>query len=314
MLKLLKKKLVEAEGRSEFIIAVFCDIRGFSQFSAQHESSDTAMFIKRFYVKLLNDYFPDAVFAKPTGDGLLIVFRYKEKTLLKTSNSVVEGCFRALQDYRAMFHEDPMINYEIPGSIGFGISRGSACCLFSGQTILDYSGALLNLAARLNDFARPSGIVVDGNYMLDVIPEQYQGVFQSQSVFVRGIAESTPLAIWCSSEVEVPAYALTPTRVSTLKKVEASYSGADVLVMSAWYNIRLPSEPVEGSKPIVEFVWPIKRPKGHFKSMEVVGCKVTKRAEGAMIRVNMENVHRIIRDEKIPKQANVKFRVQYSSS
>jgi hypothetical protein len=48
MLKQLCKKLEHAEGRSEFVISVICDIRGFSNFSTCHESPDTAMFIKRF--------------------------------------------------------------------------------------------------------------------------------------------------------------------------------------------------------------------------------------------------------------------------
>jgi hypothetical protein len=67
MLTQFGKKLEYAEGRSEFVISAICDIRGFSAFSTHHESPDTAMFIKRFYVKLLDDSFRQAVFAKPMG-------------------------------------------------------------------------------------------------------------------------------------------------------------------------------------------------------------------------------------------------------
>ena len=68
MLAQFRKKLEHAEGRSEFVIAVICDIRGFSAFSTSHESPDTAMFIKRFYLTLLDDYFTQGVhFFLPVG-------------------------------------------------------------------------------------------------------------------------------------------------------------------------------------------------------------------------------------------------------
>ena len=170
MLRTLKKKLVSAEGRSEFVIAVVCDIRGFSSFSLSHESPDIAMFIKRFYMKLLTDYFDKAIFAKPTGDGLLVIFRYSETTLAQVSENVITKCFAAEAGYREMFQNDPMINFSPPGDLGFGIVRGTACCLHSGSTIIDYSGHLLNLASRLNDLARPQGIVIDGAYLMNTIP------------------------------------------------------------------------------------------------------------------------------------------------
>jgi hypothetical protein len=44
--------LVDAQGRSEFVIVVVADIRGFSRFSTVNESPNIAMFIKRFYLQL----------------------------------------------------------------------------------------------------------------------------------------------------------------------------------------------------------------------------------------------------------------------
>ena len=50
--------LENAKGQSEFIIAVNLDIRGFSSFSKNVESPDVAMYIKRIYMKLIDNYFP----------------------------------------------------------------------------------------------------------------------------------------------------------------------------------------------------------------------------------------------------------------
>jgi class 3 adenylate cyclase len=192
MLTQLRKNLEHAEGRSEFVISVICDIRGFSSFSARHESPDTAMFIKRFYLKLLNEYFTGAAFAKPTGDGLLLVFRYSEHDLNQVSESVLTTCFKVIDEFPTMFKDDPMINFPTPSSVGFGISRGPSCCLFSRNTILDYSGQLLNLAARLNDLARPKGIVIAGSYLQNVIPAALRNRFKSGQVYIRDIAEDNP--------------------------------------------------------------------------------------------------------------------------
>ena len=69
MHKLFKDALPDAEGRSEHVVAIIADIRGFSEFSTRQESPNTAMYIKRVYMRLIEDYFPFASFFKPTGDG-----------------------------------------------------------------------------------------------------------------------------------------------------------------------------------------------------------------------------------------------------
>src|SRR5881396_1621789 len=93
------KALVNAQGRSEFVIVVVADIRGFSAFSTINESPNIAMFIKRFYLQLINKYFKDANFVKPTGDGLLMTFPYSEQDLLKVSEKVIRACLACLNDF-----------------------------------------------------------------------------------------------------------------------------------------------------------------------------------------------------------------------
>lgn len=73
-----KELLKDATGMSEYVIAVNLDIRGFSSFSKKVESPDVALFIKKVYSKLLDGYFPNASFFKPTGDGLLLTIPYNE--------------------------------------------------------------------------------------------------------------------------------------------------------------------------------------------------------------------------------------------
>lgn len=188
--------LVNAQGRSEFVIVVVADIRGFSSFSIVNESPNIAMFIKRFYLQLINKYFTNANFVKPTGDGLLMTFPYSETDLLDVAEKVIVSCLSCLNDFPNICKDDPMINFPVPETIGFGISRGTACCLYSGEEILDYSGHLLNLASRLNDLARPSGIVIDGGFLKSVLSESTSELFEEQQVYVRSISEDVPMNIY----------------------------------------------------------------------------------------------------------------------
>jgi class 3 adenylate cyclase len=196
----LLDSLDDAQGLSEFVIVVVCDVRGFSDFSTQHESPDIAMYIKRLYLQLLTKYFPSAKFAKPTGDGLLLIFPYSEDTLKAVAKQVITACFKCLKDFPTICQADPMINFQAPQRMGFGISRGPACCLFSGKEILDYSGHLLNLASRLKDLARPSGILIDGHFLKPVIPSNLVKHFEKADIYIRSLAEEEPTEVFFSKE------------------------------------------------------------------------------------------------------------------
>ena len=103
--------LINAQGRSEFVIVVVADIRGFSAFSTINESPNIAMFIKRFYLQLINKYFAAANFVKPTGDGLLMTFPYSETSLFEVSETVISSCISCLNDFPTICNNDPMINF-----------------------------------------------------------------------------------------------------------------------------------------------------------------------------------------------------------
>lgn len=84
--------LIDAQGRSEFVIVVVADIRGFSRFSTVNESPNIAMFIKRFYLQLINEYFKTANFVKPTGDGLLMTFQLVVFTQARKFSTIQDTC------------------------------------------------------------------------------------------------------------------------------------------------------------------------------------------------------------------------------
>lgn len=204
-----RELLEKATGSSEHVVVVNVDIRGFSSFCKLVDSSDAAMFIKRIYMKLIDEYFSDVSFFKPTGDGLLIIIPYTEENLDKVVINTIKTCLQVLVDFGSFCVNDPMINFEVPGRVGIGLSRGSACCLLSGDKTLDYSGRVLNLASRLMDLARPSGIVFDANFGIELLPDKLIKLFAKESVYIKGIAEREPIDIY---------YTIAHTRISSLNK------------------------------------------------------------------------------------------------
>ena len=76
-----RKALKNARGRAEQVIVVFVDVRGFSAFSSSRDSVDIGLYVRRLFLSLIGDCFPRASYHKSTGDGMMIIYPYQEKTL-----------------------------------------------------------------------------------------------------------------------------------------------------------------------------------------------------------------------------------------
>ncbi|MFC1956676.1 hypothetical protein ACFLVY_00025 [Chloroflexota bacterium] len=237
--------LDNAEGISEFIIALNLDIRRFSEFSKRVESPEVALFIKKVYAKIIDNYFDYASFFKPTGDGLLITIPYDEQNLVEISQTTFNSCFKVIEDFASLCVDEAMINFEVPQSIGIGLSRGTACRLVSGDVTLDYSGAVLNLASRLMDFARPSGIVFDAKFGIELLSPEHIELFNKDAIYIKGIAESQPIDIFytkgltnispLSKEPIVKVSWETVTDIKTLRQIKERGR-------QHWYS--LPTKPI----------------------------------------------------------------------
>jgi len=190
-LKLLEK----AKGHSEYIIAVNLDIRGFTSFCQSVESVNVATYITKIYSKIINGYFSNASYYKPTGDGLIIIIPFTAESLKEVANSTMNSCLNLLEKFGSLCINEPMINYDTPQKIGIGLTRGSACCIRTEDKVLDYSGRILNLASRLMDIARPSGIVFDESFGMELLKDETRELFSEEAVYVRGVAEEEPIKI-----------------------------------------------------------------------------------------------------------------------
>ncbi|MDH3892720.1 MAG: hypothetical protein OEV49_16790 [candidate division Zixibacteria bacterium] len=209
MHKTFRRLLEKATGASEHVIAANIDVRSFTEFGKRVESPDTAMFIKRVYMTIIDEYIPDLSYYKPAGDGLLVVVPYDQWTLKDRARDTVKWCLSLVKKFNTICRNDPMINFAVPDKIGIGLCRGPVTKLIAGRTILDYSGTVLNVASRLMDIARPSGIVFDEGFGLELLHPSTRKLFAKESVFIKGVAEHKPMSIH---------YTVQNTRVGTSYK------------------------------------------------------------------------------------------------
>lgn len=239
-----KELILKAQGESQFVIAIFADIRGFSAFSQERESPDTAMYVKRVYTTLIEKYFPNASFFKPTGDGLMLIVPFGESNLADVSGKVIKSALECIADFASICNADPMINFSVPSNIGFGIARGTACRLHAEEKTLDYSGRLLNLAARLTSLARPNGLVLDGDFKEVMIPQSERARFKQSTVYLRGISEVSPRVVFLLDTVtELPKENTAPLRESIWKTTEFKTTLADLKKLTPIYILKLSSAP-----------------------------------------------------------------------
>ena len=194
----LGKLLKNAQGNSDNIIAVFIDVRGFSVWSKNRDSAAVANFVKHIYLEIIEKYFLGATFYKPTGDGLLVVISCTSNVKEAVKNTI-ETCQKIVDEFKNFCEDDPLITESVPDKVGIGVARGFACKLQSGEELVDYSGNILNLAARLMDMARPSGVVLDSSVIArmksEELPELFRKNFSEDKGFLRGVSEIQPVTV-----------------------------------------------------------------------------------------------------------------------
>jgi class 3 adenylate cyclase len=258
--RILRERLENATGQLEHVIAVNLDIRGFSSFCERNESA-VVSYIREACKNLIDGYFPKAPFIKMTGDGLLIVSPCEKGKLDEDANYALNACQKVHQSFPSLVH-DPMVNIKKPQKIGIGLSRGNAFRIVANGGTLDYSGKVLNLASRLMNLARPSGIVFDCEFLNGITaPSDLGKTFSKSKVWLLGIAERDPIDIYYSKAYGTTIPAIYRKRLDLRKWITEKESWPfESIESNAKSNIRiafiLGKEPRDGDEIIVKVEYP----------------------------------------------------------
>jgi class 3 adenylate cyclase len=193
----LRKLLPDAVGTSQWVVAVNVDIRGFTSYSLSRDSVETALYLKKVYVAIVDGFFQfPGVFYKPTGDGLFFVIPFEEAQFGSVAATALEDAVKLIAGFQVLTANDPMLKFSLPDKLGIGLSAGSASRLSAKGKTLDYSGRVLNQASRLMELARPHGIVFDESMPLDLMPKELVDRFSRDEVYLRGVAEAAPITVY----------------------------------------------------------------------------------------------------------------------
>ena len=248
------------------MVALFVDVRGFTSFAGITESTDTAEFLKAMYTSMLKDDFPDCEYFKLTGDGMMVIYHFEdEESLLAQVRNVITKSLALVERFPTITRGIRMIDFPVPTRLGIGVARGSATLIATSDATIDYTGRPLNLAARLMDLARPSGIVIESSLGIDVLDEAIRGRFAPDQVYITGIAEEASLAVfYLKDHTEISDYSKLPIKppirfVETPEKL----SLRELQERGARFQQRLSQEPARTDDALVHLAYPKAKADGN---------------------------------------------------
>lgn len=190
----------------------------------------------------------------------MLVVSYQQSPDLKaTVANAFEECQKLLIAFQNFCTDEPRVNFTVPNRIGIGISRGSACRLESGGKTLDYSGHVLNLAARLMDLARPGGIVFSVGLGIELLPEATRKEFKQDKVYLRGVAERESVDVFFDPRfTSIPESAHQPLDIKWKRQVARLTLGKLKRLAKEGYSeytIELDNEPTNKKEITVTATW-----------------------------------------------------------
>jgi class 3 adenylate cyclase len=261
----LSKLLHSATGVQQKVVAMFLDVRGFTSFAGLAESPDAADFLKSAYTRMLDDHITEPAYFKLTGDGMMVIYTFVDRDSLTTVlNRTVDMSIQLVDAFPDLTRDDPMINFSVPRNLGVGLARGPATMIRSGRKVLDYTGRPLNLAARLMDLARPSGVVFDGSFGIELLNDELAKRFSKEPVYIKGIAEEKPTDVYyLDGRTEIPAYTRIPIRPPT-RFTEPTFRVpfSKVIEWAPLFQFTLTREPLQTEDVLIHVHWPVKTPSG----------------------------------------------------
>jgi class 3 adenylate cyclase len=290
-----RELLGSARAESCQVVSTFLDIRGFSTFTAHGESFDTALYLRSAFSTVLSVHFPDATFFKPTGDGLLIIHELpaNAQQVPQIVSSILSRCVSLVATFGQITANDYMINFPVPQQLGVGVARGSVTRLMSDVGVLDYIGRCLNLAARLMDKARPSGVVFADQHARELMDPQLATLFTDDHVCIRGISEQQPMPILISHSVEIPRSDREPIAEADHVWGDERTLSLDEIRKSSSYAFYLPRPPRSYERVGVHVQYPLFGEDGHPKqtvSWLSVRGKYLEQPAGPMVRIDLKRV------------------------
>jgi hypothetical protein len=317
----LKKLLRSATGDSAFVLAVNIDIRGFTKFFK--DSTQAAEFLANAYSNILALYFPKVDFFKPTGDGLLLVKVVAKNRIQPTLQAFVDASLLLNLEFYKICESSVLINYETPEHVGIGLAWGTATRISSKGKTLDFSGRPLNLASRLMDLARPSGVVFDSSFKPELLDEEVRQRFEESVAYLKGIADLSPLTIYTTPGIQIPDINRKPFGAELFFDVKHEMTLQQIIDGAPRYMFRMSQVPSDENSVSITIDTPATQPNGNKhksmrKFMDFNAVSVEDGADGKLAEFDFDEVKSVLAAWGVkpswPVTAQLKYAVPFGTA
>lgn len=176
-------------GRRVNVVALFCDLRGFSNWCETVDVAEVESLMRSQFervIQICNDHHHD--FHKFLGDGFVLVWEVSEEVSIHTCLArALDAAFHLHKKYWFLASES---EGTVPPGYGVGIAVGEAV-LLQPETFLkelnevDFVGYPLNCAARLQTLAGPYGTVMSAAAVDLVTSNKASLLYEEEPAFRR---------------------------------------------------------------------------------------------------------------------------------
>jgi len=179
---------------------------------------------------------------------------------------------------------------------------------------LDYWGNTLNLASRLNEFARPKGVTIAGTYKVSAIPEDLRDFFDEVPVYIRSICEEKPFDIFYQKQaVEIDPSWQIPIREVKMAIVEKKFLVKDLKELNVeHYNMVLAEPPLATGDSCLSIFRKHPTMENQKLSFQLKEYSFTRNAGKNNVRIPIAPLLKIIEGKKIREEVEIEFVFEYT--
>jgi class 3 adenylate cyclase len=192
-----------------YTIAMFFDLRGSTRWADEVMAGDFDCI--RDFIDALREWVvneaskPPQVcptFVKFLGDGFMCIWEVEKDSLTKHANAVIELACDLSVRYPSWAKEiKAVLPWKPPDGIGFGVDVSNAIRLTFENGSDDYLGSPVSLASKMQNMARPRGVVIQERTWRDILDEKLRDRFPNAGVMRLGDQE---IHIRATKEVKLP--------------------------------------------------------------------------------------------------------------
>jgi hypothetical protein len=155
-------------------------------------------------------------------------------------------------------------------------------------------------------------LVIDGNYILEIIPEEKREFFSKENVYIRGISEDSPHPIFLLKDsVVLPDSCLEPLTIENWHTKFHNYSCGEILKFADHFDSHIDYPCKSKSKIKITLYYPKKGMEKMYNYFDIHNCEYREDGSEPRIVINMAYIKEILKSNKVPRATPIRLKVQF---